>query len=105
MVLTDQPLKQAIKSNDKTLRMAMFLRELDDFHIEYARKIFRKGQTVASFLVELHDEDPTYPTSHNTCIDPASWTFFVDDSNNMHGSSLKIVLILLEVYRLNRGSG
>lgn len=52
MVLTDQPFKKAIKSNDKTIRMVKFSRVLDDFLIDYVPRIIQKGQAIANFLVE-----------------------------------------------------
>lgn len=44
VVRTDQPLKKAIKSHDKTSHMAKFSTKLGDFHIEYAPRISKQDK-------------------------------------------------------------
>ena len=58
VVLTDRPLRRAMRNLDAAGRLALWAIELSEFDIQYRPQTAIKGQVVADFIAEFtHDED------------------------------------------------
>ena len=76
VVLTDRPLRRAMRILNATGRLALWAIELSEFDIQYRPQTAIKGLVIVDFITEFtHDED-------KGAEEPSQWSVHTDGSSN-----------------------
>ena len=86
VVLTDQPLKNAMSSPEAAGRMALWAIELSEFDVRYRPRTSMKGQVVADFIAEY-----TQPKDERA-EEQKLWIIHTDGSSNQHSGGAGVVM-------------
>ena len=76
IVLTDQPLKRAMSSQEAAGRMALWAIELSEFDVQYRPRTAVKGQIVVDFITEYTQSEDSRAEGQKL------WSIHTDGSSN-----------------------
>ncbi|XP_024030058.1 uncharacterized protein LOC112094132 [Morus notabilis] len=96
-VLTNHPLRQALRKPETFGQLLKWSVELTQFDIKYAPRTAIKGQALADFLAEFsHRPAPTTPEE----VENIEWKLYVDGASSDNGSGAGILLISPEGHKI-----